>query len=44
MPALVQSVKDAGLLLIALGSEDVLAKLRKDLGSHISADGYMTEG
>jgi hypothetical protein len=44
VPALVQSVKDAGLLLIALGSEDIVAKLRQALGSQLTIDGYMVEG
>lgn len=42
VPALIQSVKDAGLLLIALGPDDILTLLRQTLGSALSIDGYMS--
>ena len=44
VPALVQSVKDAGLLLIALGSEEAVTSLKQALGPQQTVDGYMTQG
>ena len=44
VPALVQSVKDAGLLLIALGSDKTINTLKQALGPQQIVDGHMTQG
>jgi hypothetical protein len=44
VPALVQSVKDAGLLLIALGSDETINTLKQALGPQQIVDGHMTQG
>ncbi|KAJ9104254.1 hypothetical protein QFC19_004071 [Naganishia cerealis] len=44
VPSLVQSVKDAGLLLIAFDFNLPMDVLRKSIGERGGVDGYMTEG
>jgi hypothetical protein len=43
VPSLVQSVKDAGLLLIAFDFTLPMDSLRKSIGERAGVDGYMTE-
>lgn len=44
LPYLVQSVKDAGLLLITMGSSKHIADLRRALGDQAQLDGYVVDG
>lgn len=44
LPFLVPSVKDAGLLLIAMGTTKHIADLRKALGDQAPLDGYVIDG
>ncbi|KAJ9119610.1 hypothetical protein QFC22_003319 [Naganishia vaughanmartiniae] len=44
VPSLVQSVKDAGLVLIAFDFNLPMDVLRKSIGDYAGVDGYMTEG
>lgn len=44
LPFLVPSVKDAGLLLIAMGTAQQVTDLRKALGDQVQLDGHMVDG
>ncbi len=44
VPSLVQSVKDAGLLLVALGTAETVNKLKRLLADNVTIDGYSVDG